>query len=110
MSESPVAANVPQPGNVLLHLATQLPFDQELLVEQIGNPRQIVVAQLAGFALQVQAQLTADLDRRCPADAVQVTQGNVRRLVGRNVDAADTGHSPLLCTPLAHGPPVRTPC
>src|SRR5262249_44609840 len=70
MPQSPVGADVAQPGNILLNLAPELPFDHVFLVEQVGNARQIVIRQLFGRTLQIDPQRPADANGCRPADSV----------------------------------------
>ena len=46
-----------QPGDVLLHLAAQRAFDDVLAVEDVGDAGDLVVGQLLGPALRVDAGL-----------------------------------------------------
>src|SRR5207244_3810331 len=82
VTQAAVAADVTQTGNVLLNLATQLAFNDVFLVEQVGDPRHVVIGQLAGLPLDVDAQRAADANRRRATDPVEIGQRNVNRLVG----------------------------
>src|SRR5205823_5929761 len=92
VADAPVAADVAQPRDVLLDLPAQLALDRVLTVQDRRQPGQVVVGQLAGRPLRVDAGLAAQPQRGRRADPVQVTQRNVRRLVRRDVNTQDTGH------------------
>ena len=65
----------------------KLTFDRVVLVEQRGEPRDFVFAQLAGSRLRVDARLVAQLAGGLRTHAVQVGQRNDRLAIARNVDA-----------------------
>src|SRR4051812_15501313 len=81
MPQAPVAANIAEPGDVLLDLAAEEALDLELVLQQLGDAGDVIVAELAGAPVRVDVQPVADLDRGGRPDPVQVTQRNVRRLV-----------------------------
>jgi hypothetical protein len=59
MTQTPVATNVLQPGDVLVPLPPQLTFDNVVLVEQGSQPRQLVLAKFAGASLRIDARFVA---------------------------------------------------
>ena len=59
----------------------KLAFDGVVLVQQRGEPRDFVFAQLAGLGLRIDAGLVAQLAGDLRADAVQVRQRDDRRLI-----------------------------
>ena len=65
----------------------KLTFDRVVLVQQRGQPRHFVFAQLAGLRVRIDARLVAQLAGDLRPDAVQVRQRDHRRTIGRNVDA-----------------------
>src|SRR5207237_440484 len=77
-------------------LATQGALDDVVAVEDGGQAGQFVVGQFLGLALRVDAGLLAQAQGQCRADALEVTQRDVRRLVVGNVNAQDTRHVALL--------------
>src|SRR5262245_1723931 len=81
VAQTAVTANVAQPGDVLLNLSAQRTFDRVFAVEQSGDAREFLVAQLLGAALGIDAGLFAQAQGQGRPDAVKVTQRNVRRLV-----------------------------
>src|SRR4051794_20041852 len=64
MTQPAVTGDVTQSGNVLLHFSPQLPLDQVLFIEQVGDTGDIVIAHLAGLALQIETQGAADANGR----------------------------------------------
>ncbi len=75
-----------KPRNVLGHLPAKLTFDDVILVQQRGEPRDFVFAQFARVRLRIDARLVAQLAGRLRADAVQVRQRDDRRTVVRNIN------------------------
>ena len=78
MTNAAIAADISQPRDVLRHLATQLPLDNVILVQQGRDPRDFVFAQLAGTDMRIDARLVAQLSRDLRANPVQVLQRNDR--------------------------------
>src|SRR5262249_35935713 len=82
----------------LLLLAPQLALDRVLAVEDTRDAGHLFFVEVTRLTLRVHPGLAADLQRGRRADAADVTQGDVRRLVVGQVDAQDTWHvegSPL---------------
>ena len=81
-----------QPRDVLGHLPPQLALDDVVLVQQRRQPGQLVLAQLAGLSLRIDARLVAQLAGDLRAHAVQVR--SARTIVGRSrdVDTQQTRH------------------
>ena len=76
-------------------LPAKLAFDDVVLVQQRGDPRHFVFAQLAGVGLRIDARLVAQLAGRLRTDAVQVRQRNDRRTIVRNINTQQTRHNLL---------------
>src|SRR4051794_30580206 len=66
--EAPIAADVAEPGDVLLDLAAKLPFDHVLVVEQRGQLGQFVLGQLAGTLVGIDRGPLAKLRGKERAD------------------------------------------
>jgi hypothetical protein len=92
VADAAEAADVAQAGDVLLLLAAERALDGVLAVEDAGDAGRLLLAQLARLALRVYLGLRAQLQRRRRADAPDVAQGDVRRLVVGQVDTEDTRH------------------
>src|SRR5262245_8406258 len=93
VAQAAVALDVPQPGDVLGHLPPQRAFHQVVAaVEQVDDAADLLVAQLLGLALRIDPGLLAQLQGQRRADAVEVAQGDVRRLVIGDVHTQDTRH------------------
>src|SRR5690348_13745840 len=59
--QAPVAADVAEPGDVLLHLPAELTLDHVLVVQQVRQPGQLVLVQVASPLLGVDGRLLAEL-------------------------------------------------
>src|SRR5262249_9613263 len=102
VAQTTIAADVAQPGDVLEYLPLQRPLDGVFLVEDGRQPADLVVRQLLGTPLRIDARLFADAQRQGRADTVDVTEGNMRRLIARQVHTQNTRHDVLpLSLPLA---------
>src|SRR5579859_1614445 len=82
-----IAADVAQPGDVLLDLATQRAFHRILPVDDADNLGQLLFAQLLGPALRINAGFLEDRPAVGSADAVDIRQTDPDRLVVWNVNA-----------------------
>src|SRR5262249_3864364 len=86
------AADVAQAGDVLLRLAGQRPLGRVLAVVDVGDPGGLLSGQLLRPAQGGDPRLLAHLQGRRRPDADDVAQGDVRRLVGRQVHTENTRH------------------
>src|SRR5947209_1253628 len=86
MAGAAVAADVAQPGDVLLLLPPQLTLDGILAVEDARDAGDVFLVEVARLALRVHLRLGADLQGGGRADAPDVAQGDVRRLVVGQID------------------------
>ena len=71
------------------------PSTDVFAVENGGDAGDLVVVQLLGLALRIDAGLLAQLQGRGRPDAVDVAQRNMRRLIVGQVNTKDTGHGAL---------------
>src|SRR5262249_6122624 len=101
MAKAAIALDILEPGDVLLHLAAQGPFDRVFLVEDAVQPVDVVVAQVLGLAVRIDPGLLAQPQGQRRPDAVEVAQRNVRRLFVGGIDTLNTGHGPKLLLALA---------
>src|SRR5262249_54969505 len=92
--QATVRADVLQAGDVLLHQAAQRALDRVLAIQDAGDAGDLLVAQLLGAALRVDAGLLAQAQSQAGADPVDVAQRDVRRFVGGEVNTQDTRHGP----------------
>src|SRR4051794_37918033 len=90
--EAAGALDVLQALGVVLHLAAQRAFGDVLAVEEAHDAGDLLVGQVAGAALRIDVGLVAQLQGRGRADAVNVPQRDVRRLVVGQIDTEDTRH------------------
>src|SRR5262249_36210024 len=92
MAKTAVAGDVFQAGDVLLHLPAQGTFDRVIPIENTCQTAEFIVGQFLGATLRIDFRLFAKAQCHRRADAVNVTQRNMRRLVIRKVNTQDTGH------------------
>src|SRR5262245_11344120 len=94
VTDAAVAADIAQPGDVLLNLPAQRALDRVgvVAVEDVRDAGDLLVAQLLGAALRIDPCLLAQFQGQRRSDAVDVTQRNVRRLVVGDVNTQDTRH------------------
>jgi hypothetical protein len=92
MAKAPEAADVFETLNVLLNGAAKLTFDDVVVVEEIGDPGQLVVGELASPLIGVDFRAEADLSGEGRADAVEIAQRNLSSLIGGNIDSQESWH------------------
>jgi hypothetical protein len=92
MALAAVAADVAQARDVLLHLAAQLPLDHVLIVDQVRDPADLVLTELAGPDRGIDLELPANLAGAVRADAVDARQGHIDPLLVGNIHTCDTWH------------------
>ncbi len=92
VTQAAVAAEVHQALDVHRDFATQVALDLVVAVDRLADLQHLGVGQLVDAALGRDADLVDDLLGELRADAVDVLQRDDDALVGRDVDASDTGH------------------
>src|SRR5580692_4786987 len=100
MTATAVAADVAQAGDVALNRPPQTALDHVIAIQDGSNPGHVVVAELLCFPLRIDAGLIADADGQRRPDSLQITQGNMGRLIRRDVNALNTGHAQFSCLAL----------
>src|SRR5438270_195801 len=93
MPDAAVTVDLLEALDVLMNLAAQRTFDGVLAVEDAGDAGDVLVAQILGAPLRVNAGLGADLQTGGRADAVDEAQRDVCRLVVWKVHTQDTRHT-----------------
>src|SRR5512135_3263052 len=76
--QAAVAADVAEPGDALLHLATELPLHDVLVIEQRGELGQLVLGQVAGPLVGIDPRPRAELVGEERPDPVDVAQRDRR--------------------------------
>jgi len=92
VSFTAVAFDFLEPRDVRPFLPTEWPLNEVLLVEQRGDLGDLSVREFLGSTLWVDVQLLAHFDGCSRSEPADVPQGDVGRLVRRDVNALDTGH------------------
>src|SRR6185503_8720813 len=87
-----IAGEVHQPFDVHRRLATEVAFDLVVGVDRLAEVKHLLVGQILDAALGGDAELCGDFLRLGTADAVDVGQGDLDALVGRDVDARNSCH------------------
>src|SRR5688572_24305218 len=111
-----VALDLLEAAHVLRDLPAQLALDDELLLDERGDPAELLVRERLGLLARIDAQLVQDAVGRDPSDPVDVGERDPDLLLGRNVDSDDARHSRLLPSPGAAcaacpcRSPARRPC
>src|SRR5208282_2528290 len=90
--KAPIAADIAEPRDVLLNLATELALDHVLVVQQRGQLGQVVLCQVAGSLVGIDPGPNAKLFGEEGTNAVNVAQRNYRALVVGNIDTQNTRH------------------
>src|SRR5262249_34823108 len=92
MPQPAIAAQVDEPLDVRRHLAPEVTLHLVVGVDLATDARYLVVGQLVGLAARIDLRRGADAQRRRPADAVDVGEGDLHALVPWQIDAGDACH------------------
>src|SRR5690606_14346900 len=95
VTQAAVAGDVHQALDVHRGFATQVALDGVILVDGLADLQDLGVGQLVDPARRLDADLGRDVPGGGRADAVDVLKRDFDALVGRDVDASDTGHEAL---------------
>src|ERR1700754_4059351 len=92
MAQAAIAAEVHQTLDVDADLAAQVALDEIVAVDHFADLQHFLVGELADAAIHRDLHLLHDLASVLLADAMDVLKRDQDALVGRDVDAGDTGH------------------
>src|SRR5690606_10214184 len=92
VTQAAVAGDVHQALDVHRGLATQVALDGVVAVDRFTDLQDLGVGQLVHAPGRLDADLGRDFLRRVRADAMDVLKRDFDALVGRDIDASDTGH------------------
>src|SRR5436190_5246041 len=92
MAQAAIAAEVHQTLDVDADFTAKIAFDHVVAVDHFADLQHFLVGELADAAIQRDLHLLHDLASVLLADAVDVLKRDQHALVGRDVDAGDTGH------------------
>src|SRR3989344_2995523 len=95
VAQAAVAGQVHQALDVHRGFAAQVAPDRVVAVDRLADLQDLGVGQLVHAAGGLDADLLGDFLRSGRADAVDVLKRDFDALVGRDVDASDTGHEAL---------------
>jgi hypothetical protein len=93
MAEATVAPEIHQAFNVHRDFAAKITFHSEFTVDRFTNLKNFAIRQLVDAAISRDFNPFTDLLSEFWADAMDVLERNNGALLGRNVNACDTGHS-----------------
>src|SRR5450432_3242737 len=102
MTIAAIAADVAQPGDVLLNLPAKRAFHFVIAIDDADDLGEFFFAQFLGAALKVDAGFFQNDPAVGPADAENIRQADPDRLVGRNIDTRDTRHGLSLLLLVLH--------
>ncbi len=97
MTQAAVAGQVHQTLDVHRHFAAQVAFDRVIAVDGFTDLQHFGVSQLVDAAAVFDTDLLDDLFSVLGADAVDILERDDHALIGRYVDASDTGHEVISC-------------
>src|SRR5689334_20420475 len=97
MTQAAIAAEVHQTLDVDADFATQVALDEIVAVDHFADLQHFLVGELADATIQRDLHLLHDLASVLLADAMDVLKRDQHALVGRDIDAGDTGHGLLSC-------------
>jgi hypothetical protein len=95
MADTAIASDVFETRDVLIDFAAELTFDRVVFVQQRGDARDFVFAELAGMSLRIDAGLVAKFASGFWTDAVEVRQRNDRWTITRDINTQQTRHELL---------------
>src|SRR6056297_1867363 len=93
VTQTAIALDLTQPSDVLGQLATQGTFDRVVSLQKSGDSAEFFVAQIAGRAGGIDAQLFANFTCRIQPQTVKIGQRVLDLFVVRDVNAHQTGHN-----------------
>src|SRR4029077_5580822 len=85
-----IAVDLDQPPDVLPDLAAKVAFDHEVLVDVVADPDRLVVGELAGARVRVDAGRGQDLPRAGETNPKNVGKRDFHALIVRKVAAGET--------------------
>src|SRR6058998_3373657 len=99
VAEPAVAAEIDQALDARRDVAAEVALDLVAGVDRAPKTRRLLVGQVVGLAPGIDLRLGAQLERRAPADPVDVREGDLHALAARQIHSGETCHAlplPLL--------------
>src|SRR5689334_2671840 len=93
VADAAVRADLGEPLDRLLPVATEIALGLELRVDVVAELRDLFVGQVLDLRVRVETELRGDLARGRLADPVDVGQPDLEPLLVRKVDSGDACHS-----------------
>ena len=93
MTQAAIATEIHQPLNVHRNFTPQIALNRELSVNGFADLQNLAVGELIDAPVSRDFDALADLLSEFRANAMDVLERNDSALLGRNVNACDTGHS-----------------
>src|SRR5262249_45598810 len=94
VAQSLVTADLHLALDVLAHLAAQVTFDLQVLVDVRAQPRDFLFSEVTHARVRRDGRRFGHLLRGVAADAVDVGERDLEPLLAGDVDAGDTSHEP----------------
>jgi hypothetical protein len=95
MTITSIAANIPEPLNVLRGLTTQCTLDDVILINQSGDLNDLRLGQVTSLSVWVDAGLCQNVVRKLRANAMNIPEGIPDLLLLWDVNACNTWHGLL---------------
>src|SRR5215469_6379530 len=100
VTQAAIAAEVHEPLDVDAGFAAKVALHHIVAVDHFADLQHFLVAQLVDAAILGDLDLLHDVGRDLRADAMDVLKRDQHALVGRDVDAGNTGHGISLLSPI----------
>jgi hypothetical protein len=100
MTKAAVAAKVHKSFDAHLNPTAQITFHLKILIEEPADLDDLCLSQLIRACRWINVELSTDCTTGCPADSVDVCQGNIEPLTTRQIDTCNACHGSLLTLPL----------
>src|SRR6185437_4235189 len=95
MAQAPIGSQIHQPLDVDRHFAAQVALDHVVAVDRLADLQHFRIRELGHPALGGDMDLVHDLLGLGRPDAVDILKRDDHALVGGNIDACDSSHSPV---------------
>src|SRR6516164_6500026 len=92
MAQTAITAEIHQSLDVHRYQPAQITLDRVFAIDQFANPQHLFISQFMHPPFRGDPDPAANLDRRRPADAVDISQADWYPLLIRDVDASNARH------------------
>src|ERR1700731_4083875 len=92
MAQFPVASQIHQALDALLHFAAEIAFNLVPAIDRIADTNLLLCGEIVGLPGAVDLGLIEDLGRGGAADSVDIGERDIHALVFRELNACYTSH------------------